>query len=343
MSAKELDPTRPLRAEDDLDLKRLEELLGSPVTVEQFPRGHSNLTYLVKTKEKELVLRRAPPGAKAIKAGHDMEREYRLLSRLHPVYPRAPKPLLFADGLYLMERVRGVILRAKPPEGFDLSPPVMKRISESFIDNLVELHAVDPAVLEMGHPEGYVARQVSGWTERYAKARTDEIVEMDSVARWLAEHTPAESGATIVHNDYKYDNIVLDPSDLARITAVLDWEMATVGDPLSDLGMALAYWFEAGDPDEIKALGLGLTALPGNLSREELVLRYAERSGRSVAGILFHYVLALFKVAVIAQQLHFRWKQGFTKDERFAALGQAVRVLARLAARSVERGHVRAM
>jgi aminoglycoside phosphotransferase (APT) family kinase protein len=336
----DLDPTKPVRAGDELDTKRLEELLGAPVTVEQFPRGHSNLTYLVKAGDRELVLRRPPPGAKAIKAGHDMEREYKLLSRLHPVYPRAPRPVLFADGFYLMERVRGLILRAKPPEGFDLTPPLMRRISESFVDNLAELHGVDASVLEMGRPEGYVARQVSGWTGRYEKARTDALPDMERVASWLAANLPAESGASVIHNDYKYDNVVLDPADPSRIVAVLDWEMATVGDPLSDLGMSLAYWFEKDDPPEITRLGLGLTSLPGNLTREEVAARYQEKTGAK-GPIVFFYVLGLYKVAVIAQQLHFRWKQGFTKDERFAALGEAVRVLAGLAARAIERGHMR--
>lgn len=335
-----LDPTRPLRPDDDLDLKKLESLLGAPVQVEQFPRGHSNLTYLVKVGEKELVLRRPPPGAKAIKAGHDMEREYRLLSKLHPLYPKAPRPVLFSDGFYLMERVRGVILRAKPPEGYDLSAPVMKRISESVVDDLVALHAVDAAKLEIGHPEGYVQRQVAGWSERWAKARTEDVPDMERAARWLAENVPPSRDASVIHNDYKYDNIVLDPEDLSRVRAVLDWEMATTGDPLSDLGTALAYWVEPGDPREVLALGLGLTALPGNLTREAVVARYAAKSGRDVSAVPFHYVAALFKVAVIAQQLHFRWKQGFTKDERFAGLNAAVRALAGQAVRSIERGRI---
>jgi aminoglycoside phosphotransferase (APT) family kinase protein len=338
----ELDPTIPVPPGEGILLHRLEEVLGSPVTVERFPSGHSNLTYLVKTKDKELVLRRPPPGAKAIKAGHDMEREYRLLVKLHPLYPRAPRPVHFEDGWYLMERVRGVILRSKPPEGFDLSAPAMKRISEAFLDNLVELHAVPVAKLEIGHPEGYVARQVAGWAERAKKSEVEPIPDMERAALWLAERIPAESGVSLVHNDYKYDNVVLDPQDLSRILAVLDWEMATVGDPLSDLGMTLAYWFEPGDPDEVRSLGIGLTALPGNLSREELVRRYSERSGRDASSIVFYYVLALFKVAVIAQQLHFRWKQGYTKDPRFAALLAATRVLARAAVSALERGSIRA-
>lgn len=335
-----LDPTRPLRPDDDLDLKRLESLLGSPVHVEQLPRGHSNLTYLVKVGDKELVLRRPPPGAKAIKAGHDMEREFRLLSKLHPLYPKAPRPVVFSDGYFLMERVRGVILRAKPPEGYDLSPPIMKRISESVIDDLVALHAVDAAKLEIGRPEGYVARQVAGWSERYAKARTEDVADMERAARWLAENVPPPGDASVIHNDYKYDNVVLDPDDLTKVRAVLDWEMATTGDPLSDLGTTLAYWVEPGDPEEVLALGLGLTALPGNLTREEIVARYAAKSGRDVAAVPFHYAAALFKVAVIAQQLHFRWKQGFTKDERFAGLNRAVRALAGQAVRSIERRRI---
>ena len=337
------DPTRPVRPGDELDTGALEKLLGAPVTVEQFPRGHSNLTYLVKAGDRELVLRRPPPGAKAIKSGHDMEREYRILSRLHPVYPRVPKPVLLSGDFYLMERVRGVILRTRAPEGLDLSPEVMGRVSRAVCDNLVELHALDHEAAglgDLGRPEGYLARQVSGWAERYRKSETETIAEMDGVARWLSEHIPASGKPSLIHNDYKYDNLVLDPLDLSRILAVLDWEMATIGDPLADLGTTLAYWFEAGDPAEVLSLGIGLTSLPGNLTRDGLIERYAEKSGRDVSGILFYYAQAVFKVAVIAQQLHYRWKQGFTKDERFAGMILATRVLARIALGSIEKGRI---
>jgi aminoglycoside phosphotransferase (APT) family kinase protein len=354
-----MDRTRAVRPGEELDVAWLEKYLAEkvpgltgPLVVEQFPGGHSNLTYLLRMGEKELVLRRPPFGAKAIKAGHDMSREYRILSGLLPVYPKVPRPLVFCAesespmgaSFYVMERVSGVIIRAKPPKGIELTPDFMRRLSENFVGNLVELHAVDwraAGMGELGKPEGYLSRQVAGWTERYGKARTDDIPEMEQVAKWLAGHLPAELAPTLIHNDYKYDNLVLDPENLPGIRAVLDWEMATIGDPLSDLGMALAYWAQADDPRERVALPFGLTMLPGNLTREELVARYAEKSGRDTRGIAFHYVLSLFKVAVIAQQIYYRYKQGLTKDERFAAMILGVQVLSKTAARAIETGSLR--
>ncbi len=354
-----LDRTRAVRPGEELDAAWLQTLLAQkvpglfgPLEVEQFPGGHSNLTYLLRMGGQEFVLRRPPFGAKAIKAGHDMGREFRILSGLLPVYPKVPRPLLFLGEnesplgvpFYVMERVRGVIIRARPPKGLELTPEFLRTLSEHFVDNLVELHAVDwraAGLTELGKPEGYLGRQVSGWTERYAKARTDDIPEMEQVAAWLAGHLPPEQAPTLIHNDYKYDNLVLDPDHLPRIRAVLDWEMATIGDPLSDLGMALAYWSQASDPEERRALPFGLTAMPGNLTREELVARYAEKSGRDTRDIAFHYVLSLFKVAVIAQQIYSRFKLGLTKDERFAAMILGVQVLSRTAARAIDTGSIR--
>jgi aminoglycoside phosphotransferase (APT) family kinase protein len=354
-----LDRTRAVRPGEELDVTWLEKHLAEkvpgltgPLVVEQFPGGHSNLTYLLRMGDTELVLRRPPFGAKAIKSGHDMGREYRILSGLLPVYPKVPRPLIYrGEGespmgvpFYVMERVRGVIIRAKPPKGLELTPELMRRLSENFVDNLVQLHAVDwraAGLGEIGKPEGYLGRQVAGWTERYGKARTDDIPEMEQVAKWLGEHIPVELAPTLIHNDYKYDNLVLDPDNLPSIRAVLDWEMATIGDPLSDLGMALAYWSQRDDPEERVALPFGLTMLQGNMTREELVARYAEKSGRDVRGIAFHYVLSLFKVAVIAQQIYYRFKQGLTKDERFATMIFGVHILSRTAARAIDTGSIR--
>lgn len=358
MSERWLDPSRPVRSGEELDAGWLarflvETLPGArgPLAIEQFPSGHSNLTYRLKLGEQELVLRRPPFGAKAIKAGHDMQREFRLLSALHPTFGKVPKPLVYVGEedspmqapFYVMERVPGLILRNRPPKDVALTPERMRRLSESFVDQLVALHALDldaTGLRAFGKPEGYLARQVAGWTERYQRAKTDELPEMEHVAAWLAAHVPAEALPALIHNDFKYDNLVLDPDTLA-VRAVLDWEMATVGDPLSDLGMALAYWIQADDPEEARALNVGLTVLPGNLTRAELVSRYAEKTGRDVSGIHWHYVLSLFKVAVIAQQIYARFKKGLTQDERFGMLIMAVGVLGRLAARVIETEEVR--
>jgi aminoglycoside phosphotransferase (APT) family kinase protein len=294
--------------------------------------------------EQGVVLRRPPFGAN-IKTAHDMGREYKILSHLHPVYGKVPHPLLYCEDasvigapFYLMERVQGIILRRELPQGLTLTPEVMRTLSLAFVDNLAAIHAVDYGAAglgDLGKPSGYVARQARGWTERYVNAKTDDIPDIERVAAWLGEHLPPESGAALIHNDYKYDNLVLDPDDL-HILAVLDWEMATIGDPLMDLGTTLGYWVEADDAEELRAVAFGPTRLPGNLTRAQLVERYARVSGRDVSHIQFYYVYALFKIAVIVQQIYNRYKQGFSHDPRFAKMIDSVRILAQSAAREIE-------
>jgi aminoglycoside phosphotransferase (APT) family kinase protein len=213
----------------------------------------------------------------------------------------------------------------------------MQNLSAAAVDNLVAIHAIDyraAGLGDLGKPQGYAARQVRGWTERYVNAKTDDLPAMEHIAMWLAGHLPSESGAALIHNDYKYDNLVLDPNDLS-IRAVLDWEMATIGDPLMDLGTMLGYWVEADDPEELRAKAFGLTMLPGNLTREEIIEYYSALSGRDVSQIHFYYVYALFKIAVIVQQIYSRYKKGFSQDPRFAHLIDGVRVLAQTAAREI--------
>lgn len=356
MSTKWIDRPTTVRQGEELDTARLETYLsqhvpdlGGPITVEQFPSGYSNLTYLLHVGERELVLRRPPFGAR-IKTAHDMGREYRILSHLAGVYPRVPRPLLYCEDesvlgapFYLMERLKGVILRTSAPEGLELSPSSMRHLSENFIDNLVEIHRIDyraAGLGDLGRPVGYVKRQIEGWTKRYYNARTEDIPDIERVTAWLAEHILPEAGASLIHNDYKYDNLVLDPHDLSRIVGVLDWEMATIGDPLMDLGTTLGYWVDPGDPEELKLLAFNPTVLPGNLNRRQLAQRYAEQSGRDTSNILFYYVYALFKVAVIAQQIYARYRAGFSKDERFAALIYVIRLLAQMAVLAIEKGRI---
>jgi aminoglycoside phosphotransferase (APT) family kinase protein len=267
-----------------------------------------------------------------------MGREHRILSRLHAVWPKAPRTLAFCEDesvlgapFYVMERSSGVILRAKTPPGLELGPERMRALSESLVDTLVEIHAVDleaAGLADLGKAQGYIERQVRGWTERYRKAQTDEIPEFDEVARWLAEHMPSESGGTLIHNDFKYDNVVLAP-DLSSVVAVLDWEMATLGDPLMDLGCTLGYWIEANDPPLMQAMRFGPTNLPGSLTRMEIVRRYEERSGRAVTHLPFYFTFALFKLAVVAQQLYQRYARGLTKEPRYALMIEGVRGLSR--------------
>jgi aminoglycoside phosphotransferase (APT) family kinase protein len=250
-------------------------------------------------------------------------------------------PEVIGAPFYVMERVAGVILRNRVPPGLNLTADMMERLCLALIDTFVELHAIDyiaAGLGELGKPAGYVARQVGGWATRYANARTDDIPELEQVSAWLAAHLPASSEATLIHNDFKYDNVVLDPRDLSRIVAVLDWEMATLGDPLTDLGTTLAYWMEQSDPAPLRQFGL--TTLPGNLDRREWAARYAERSRRDVSGILFYFVYGLFKNAVIVQQIYARYRKGATQDQRFAGLIDMVRAYGQLAARAIERDRI---
>ncbi len=327
-------------------------VVGEGAVVEKLSGGYSNITLLAKGSAREVIVRLPPPGAAHIKSGaHDVVREARLLEKLHPVYPPAPEPLLIVDDesvagvpFFAMERLRGRILRSKPPKDLDLSPPVMRALSESFVDALAALHAVDvddSGLSGIGKPEGYVQRQVDGWRARYEKAKTDEVSDMERLSSWLGDNVPATKGrVTVVHNDFKYDNCVFAEDDVTRIVGVLDWELATVGDPMTDLATSLAYWIEEGDDPAVRMLPLGLTYLPGNLTRKEVVARYEEKTGRAAEDLLFHVMLAHFKVAVIAQQIYFRFAKGFTADQRFATLGFAVAVIAAKACRMLDAGRI---
>jgi aminoglycoside phosphotransferase (APT) family kinase protein len=346
------DPSVSVRKGEELDVERLaiylrQHLTGfkSLLAVEQFPSGYSNLTYLLRLDDsppREWVLRRPPFGAN-IKGGHDMTREYRILNALRHTYHKVPTPLFYCEDdsvlgspFYVMERVKGVILRNKLPRGFEIAPDLMQKICFALIEALVELHALDitTELSELGKPEGYTARQVAGWTKRYQNALTDDCPDFEPITRWLAANLPARSDAALIHNDFRYDNAVLAPEDLTRIVAVLDWEMATLGDPLTDVGTTLAYWAEPNDPDVLRQFGL--TALPGNLDRQQFLDRYAEHSRRDVSGFLFYYVYGIFKNVVIALQIYSRYRQGLTRDPRFAALIDVMRAYDQIAQRALE-------
>ena len=309
------------------------------IEVLQFPKGHSNLTYLLKTEAgRQVVLRRPPVGAN-IPSGHDMGREFRILSTLHPHWPKVPRPLAYcADKhvlgapFYLMERVEGVILRTPQHPGLALDEKYMGRACTTLVSTLVEIHGLDLQEIGMtnfGRPDGYIQRQVDGSTKRYHKAKTHEVPEVEEMARWLAENQPESGKPAVIHNDYKYDNLVLDCDDPDVAKAVLDWEMCTVADPLMDLGTTLAYWVDPEDPAPMHTLPFGPTVLPGNLRREALVDAYVQRSGRAVDDPVFYYVYGLFKVAGIAQQIYGRFHHGVTTDPRFAKMIDAVRMMGR--------------
>ncbi len=347
-----VDQAKAVRKGEELDTAKLAaylrealpELTGELI-IQQFPGGHSNLTYALRVGERELVLRR-PPFGPEIKTAHDMGREYRILSGLVREYPKVPRPLIYCEDrsvmgapFYVMERMRGVILRNRNAGDLAISPEQARRMSEALVDNLAAIHAVSleaTGLAGLGKPAGYVERQVKGWTERYANARTDDIPEIERAAAWLAERMPPESGAALIHNDYKYDNVVLDPADVTRIVAVLDWEMATIGDPWMDLGTSLSLWVDRDDPEPLQMAAFGPTLLKGGLDRVGVVERYAQASGRPVDDPLYYFVFGLFKMAVVLQQIYKRYVTGFSKDERFAMMIHLVRMLAQMADRAIE-------
>lgn len=347
--------TAPVRAGEELNLDALRQYLTgkiegfdgtSPLEVEQFPGGHSNLTYLLRAADgKEFVLRRAPLGPVAPKA-HDMARECRILAAVHPHFAQAPKPELACEDpailgavFFIMERRRGVILRHEIPESVSIQPNYPSRVSEAFLDCMAQLHSVDierHGLIALGKPEGFVERQVNGWAERWVRARTEETPEMDRVIAWLAANRPPSLHATLVHNDYKLDNVMLALDSIDRVEAVLDWEMTTVGDPMIDVGLTLCYWTHAASP-EISGGGVpGFTAQPGWHTRDQFLHSYAAKTGRELNGIRFHETLGVFKLAVILQQIYFRFWRGQTQDPRFANFHLRVRALTRKAVELVD-------
>lgn len=342
-----------VRVGEKIDLDTLNRYLlqsnifKSPVVdVRQFPGGYSNLTYLLKDdNQREYILRRPPFGAEHIKGGHDMAREFRVLTLIRDSgYTKIPQPILLCEDanvlgclFYIMERVEGIILRAPMAKSLVLSPAQLRATSEALVDNLVDLHGLDinaTGLVSIGKPEGYVRRQVEGWYKRYLSAQTDDLPVMEHLYQWLIRTLPVEGTPTLIHNDYKYDNVVLNPADLAEILAVLDWEMCTAGDPLMDVGTALSYWSEAGDGAFERSFNL--TWLSGNLTRREFADRYAERSGRDVSNILYYYVFGLFKNTVVMQQIYARWKKGLTQDARFGGLLFGIQSLSQTAVKAVE-------
>jgi aminoglycoside phosphotransferase (APT) family kinase protein len=315
----------------------------------QFRKGHSNLTYHLQFGEQEYVLRR-PPFGNPVKSAHDMGREFRVLSKLCEVYPPAPRPFVYCqdasiigDEFYVMERRHGIVLRSASAPELSAQPGAMRKLCESLVDNLVALHSLDyraAGLGDLGHPEGYIERQVTGWNKRYVSARTEECPDLESLGEWLMQHRPADGPPAFLHNDYKYDNLMLDPRDLTRIVAVLDWEMATVGDPLMDLGMTLAYWVQADDSEDQRSGAFGPTALPGSFTRRDVVAHYSERAGKGLPNMLFYYGFGLFKLAVIIQQIYARFARGLTQDPRFAGLNSRVRSLGAAGRKAIESGEI---
>jgi aminoglycoside phosphotransferase (APT) family kinase protein len=348
--------TDAVRPGEELDLASLADWLRGRIagaergiTLQQFPSGHSNLTYLLKIDGHEYVLRRGPLGPVAPKA-HDMGREFRVLQMVHPHFPEAPNvfhlcedPAVLGSVFFLMERRHGLILRDEIPPQLSKLPNYAERASQGFVDCLIRLHAIDisrTGLIALGKPEGFLERQVQGWADRWKRAATDDMPKMDRVIRWLIDHRPPSPAPTLVHNDYKLDNVMLmlsaDSAERIEIDAVLDWEMATVGDPLADLGLTLCYWAWVEAP-QLRARGVpALTSQPGWYTRDQFVQRYAQGTGRDLSQIGYYEVLGIFKLAVILQQIYYRFRRGQTQDTRFQNFGDRVKGLVELADSLIE-------
>ena len=341
--------TIPIRPDEQFDEARLAEYLRGRLpgadqllTVRQFGGGAANLTYLLEFGSRPYVLRRPPLGPVAPSA-HDMAREYRVLSVLHRVFPPAPQAFLFCEDpaiigapFFVMERREGVVVRRTLPEEYRALADAPQRMSCALVDTLADFHAVDYHALgldDLGKPDGFVARQIEGWNRRWHGAKLNDLPEMDTVYAWLRDHVPQPSAVTLVHNDYKLDNMMLDPADPGRVVAVFDWDMCTLGDPLSDLGALLTYWTDPEDPPFMKEIARMFTPVGDArfLTRAELVTRYAARSGRDVSNIRFYHVLGLFRLVVIMAQIYIRYHRGQTKDQRFETFGPMVARVAKAA------------
>ena len=354
MTAVSLDQAGAVRDENNFDPARIlpflrdhiADLPQGPTELKQFQGGASNVTYLLKVGEREMILRRPPAGTKA-KSAHDMGREFRVMQKLSPVFP-CPRPLAYCEDesligstFYVMEKLTGVILRRDLPKGLSYSPEQARKLCTNLLDTQIRLHTLDyvaAGLADMGKPQGYVERQVNGWCERFGKARTDDVPKCETLMAWLNAYRPPDSAKPgTIHNDYRFDNVVLDPRDNLSIVGVLDWEMATLGDPLMDLGSSLAYWVQPGDPPQMQSLRMQPSNLPGMLTREEIVRYYADKTGFDVSNPDWYYVFGLFRLAVIAQQIYYRWKLGQTRNPKFQAFGIFVSVLSQVADKVIEK------
>lgn len=342
--------TIPVRPDEQLDEAALRAYLADkqdvlevegerPFTLRQFGGGMANLTYELDFGAQQFVLRRPPLGPVA-KSAHDMGREYAVLSRLYQAFPFAPRAFLYCDDpavlgapFFIMERRHGVVVRTRIPYEFQSDPDAPRKMSQALVDVLADFHAVNYAAIglaDLGKPEGFIQRQIEGWYGRWLKAKTSDLPLMERIYNWLLLNQPATSEASLVHNDYKLDNVMLAADDPGRLIAVFDWDMCTLGDPLSDVGALLTYWTDPQDPPYMRMLATSFMPVGefNFFSREEIIARYAERSGRDMSHIHFYHALGLFRLVVIIAQIYVRYVRGQTQDKRFANLGQMLPLLA---------------
>ena len=344
--------TIEIRADERLDEEKLAKYLNGrlpgathPPRIRQFGGGVANLTYLLDYGTNQYVLRRPPLGPVA-KSAHDMAREYKVLSVLYQAFPYAPRafhycpdPSIIGADFFVMERRKGVVVRKSMPPEYAGVPDAPRRLSAALVDALAEFHAVDFQAIglgDLGEPEGFITRQIEGWFKRWNAAKTEDVGDMETVYTWLKSNQPTTSVYSLVHNDYKLDNMMFDPSDPGKMVAIFDWDMCTLGDPLNDLGALLSYWTESTDPPTFQLMSMMPTGV-GFMTRNELVERYAMKSGRSVHDVNFYHALGLFRLTVIIAQIYIRYHRGQTQDQRFAPLGQMIPPMAKAALEVAEK------
>jgi len=342
------DKAEAIRSGEEIDPIAIKKFLqenisdiAGKIAITQFPSGFSNLTYMIDMGGRQMILRRPPIGAK-VKAGHDMGREYRVLKALYPVFHYCPEPLAYTEDtsiigspFFIMDKLSGIILRKDLPQELFFSKEQAKQLCLNLIDQLAHIHGINVKKAGLGFigkPTGYVKRQVDGWSSRYRKAKTKDAPDCEKIMAWLKDKMPQDTDhPTIVHNDYKFDNVVLDPNQPEKIIGILDWEMTTYGDPLMDLGNSLAYWVEKDDPEEIQMMRTMPTNMPGALTRREILDYYEKKTGRSTQQFDYYYCFGLFRLAVIAQQIYYRYFHKITDNKRFAMLIFAVAALEKTA------------
>ncbi|KUP08105.1 aminoglycoside phosphotransferase [Bacillus coahuilensis p1.1.43] len=347
----------PVRQGEEIDTRKLQEFVTENLQVpheeleiQQFASGASNLTYSVRIGEWEAVLRRPPLGPVAPKA-HDMEREFLLLQSIHPTFPVAPKPLVFSKDetivgapFFLMERRHGYLFDTSYPKEVTPSHDTNRMLSKLMVDNLVKLHGISykgTKLEELSKPEGFMERQVKGWLKRYDRSQTDDIKEVEPLRKWLLSNIPHTEESTVIHYDYKLNNALFS-QDVKEMVGLFDWEMSTVGDPLADVGAAMSYWMEPADP-KLLVYGLGqptLTIQKGFYTRAEFIDSYGMATGRDMSKIHYYTTFATFKLAVICQQIYYRYQKGQTTDERFQQFNQFVRTLIQHAEGLAEKGGI---
>lgn len=352
----EANPTIEVRDGEALDIDAIDAVLKAAIpglsgtaTVTQYPSGASNLTYAVDYPERRLVLRRPPFGTKP-KSGHDMFREYRIMRDLKPVFGAVPNVLLYSDDesiigseFYVMDRVDGHILH-KIPKSWSWGETQTRALCEDFWGKLCDLHTLDvdaAGLSDFGRPEGYVERQIKGWNKRWNRVLTDDVPHYEDIQAWLDDNIPAETGHVgVLHGDFRIDNCILNPDDPTRIDAVIDWEISALGDPLMDLGNTLAYWVQADDPPHMQLTVRQPSRDKGMMTRAEVLEFYSKRTGYDVSDMAYYYVYGIWRLAVIIQQLYYRYVDGSTQDPRFKDYGKMVMALAETAREKIRTGEI---